>query len=86
MESTVRVNAWVTGAPTPLVAVKVIDDVPAVVGVPDSTPPAKVTPAGSVPLSVTTGVGLPVATGVKVPAVPTTKVVEFPEVNTGAVP
>ena len=54
---------------------------PSAVGVPDSTPPLKVTPAGSAPDSVITGVGLPVAIGVNVPAMPPVKPVEFAEVN-----
>ena len=39
-----RVKLWVAGLPTPLVAVKVIGKVPVAVGVPDRTPPVKVTP------------------------------------------
>ena len=54
-------------------------------GVPDSTPVValRVTPLGRVPVSVKVGAGLPVAVTVKVPAVPTAKVVAFPEVMVG---
>ena len=44
----------------------------------------RVTPPGSVPVSVKVGAGKPVAVTVKVPAVPTVKVVALPEVMDGA--
>ena len=44
------------------------------------------TPAGSVPLSVMVGVGLPVAAGVKLLATPSTNVTESAEVKAGVVP
>ena len=77
---------WVTGGPKPLDAVKVIGKVPVTVGVPESTPPEKVTPAGRVPDSVMVGVGVPVAVGVNEPALPLTNCVLVAEVNAGAVP
>ena len=61
----------------PFSAVKLIGYVPPVpaAGVPDSTPVdgLRVTPKGSVPVSVTSGVGFPVAVTVKLPAVPAVK-------------
>ena len=69
------------GASMPLVAVRVMGNVPLAVGVPDRTPPLKVTPAGSVPDSVMTGAGLPDAVGVKVPADPWKKVVALADVK-----
>jgi len=67
-----------------LLAVKEIAKLPDCVGVPDKTPPEKVTPVGRVPASVIVGVGEPVAVTVNVPAVPTTKVVLFALVMAGA--
>jgi len=83
---TVSVKDCVTGTPTPLDAVKVMFDVPAVVGVPERTPPENVTTAGRVPDSVMVGVGVPDAVGVNVLETPLEKVVEFAEVKAGAVP
>ena len=48
---------------------------PDCVGVPDKTPPEKLTPVGSVPVSEIVGVGKPVSVTVNVPSVPATKVV-----------
>src|SRR5712692_6732653 len=55
-------------------------------GVPLSTPVAavKVTPLGSVPVSLSVGAGLPVAVTVKLPAVPTVKVALLALVMAGA--
>jgi len=74
--------------PAELVAVKEIGNVPAVVGVPLSTPLAavNVTPPGKVPLSVSVGVGVPVAVIVKEPAMPTVNVVLFALVKVGGTP
>src|ERR1700691_617841 len=57
-------------------------------GVPLSTSVAalNVTPLGSVPVSLSVGVGEPVAVTVNVPAVPTTKLVLFALVIAGALP
>ena len=55
-------------------------------GVPDRTPPAKVTPPGRVPFSVRAGAGEPVATGVNVPFWPTVKMLVAGLVMVGAVP
>jgi hypothetical protein len=44
----------------------------------------KLTPLGSVPVSVSDGIGVPVVVAVKLPATPTVKVLLFPLVNTGA--
>jgi hypothetical protein len=75
---TIRVKLWVAGGPDPLAAMKVMFQVPAVVGVPDSSPPPEVgekeTPVGSAPDSVTTGDGLPVAVTLKDPGPPAAKV------------
>ena len=85
---TVKVNAWVASGAVPLVAVMVIGYVPLdpMIGVPDSTPVVelRVTPVGSVPVSLKVGAGKPVAVTAKVPAVPTVKVAALPEVMTGA--
>jgi len=84
---TVRVKDWVA-VPAVLVAVNVIRNVPAVEGVPLSTPvaAANVTPAGNAPLSVSVGVGVPVAVTVNDPETPTVKVVLLALVNAGGTP
>ena len=75
--------------PVALVAVKVIENVPACVGVPDSVPvpepavDAKVTPVGRTPVWVIVGVGPPVVVMVKVPAVATVKLAELALVTIG---
>lgn len=74
--------------PALFVALKLTLDVPATVGVPLRTPPpdvlaVNVTPAGKLPLSVTTGVGVPVVVTVNDPAAPTANVVLFALVKTG---
>ena len=70
-------------------ALKVIGNVPALVGVPPRSPPPEalavnVTPAGRLPVSVTVGVGVPVVVTLKEPAVPTVNVALFALVKTGA--
>lgn len=79
--STVSVKFCAAFVPTPLEAVKVMLRMPPAFGpgVPPSTPVAalKVTPAGSVPVSLKVGVGKPVAVTVNDPEVPTVKVVLF---------
>lgn len=67
-----------------LLAVKEIWKLPDCVGVPDNTPPEKVTPVGSVPDSAIVGVGKPVAVTVKVLNVPEAKVVLLALVMAGA--
>ncbi|WP_206743439.1 hypothetical protein, partial [Kitasatospora sp. MBT63] len=73
--STVRVKAWVTGSPTPLVAVMVSVLVPAPVGVPDSvavpSPLSANDAHGGRPDAFRAGLGAPVAVTVNAPAVPT---------------
>jgi len=85
---TVNVKFWVASAPAPLCAVNVIGYVPAVPadGVPLNAPVAalNVTPAGSVPASLSVGAGVPVAVSVNVPVVPTRNVVLFALVIPGA--
>jgi len=88
---TVKVKLWLAGVPTPLLAVKVMGYVPTVpaAGVPLSVPvpfplSLKVTPLGSVPVSVREGVGAPVVVTENVPAVPTVNVVLLTLVITGA--
>ena len=81
---TVSVKLWVASGATPFDAVKVTGKVPGAVGVPDSTPPVKVTPEGSAPDSEMVGAGFPLAVTVKLPAAPTLKVVELAEVMVGA--
>ena len=88
---TVSVKAWVAGVPTPFVAVKVMGKVPLlpVAGVPLRVAAPfplslKVTPLGSVPVSVRVGVGVPVVVIENVPAVPTVNVVLLALVITGA--
>jgi hypothetical protein len=78
------VNDWVA-VPAELVAVKVIGNVPAVEGVPLSTPVAavNVTPPAKVPASVMLGVGVPVAVTVNEPTTPTVKVAPLALVNAG---
>jgi hypothetical protein len=81
------VKLWVAAASMPLVAVRVIGNVPDTVGMPDRAPPLKVTPAGNAPDSVITGVGLPDAVGVKLLAYPLVNVAEFADVKAaGALP
>jgi hypothetical protein len=84
---TVNVKFWVASAPTPLWAVNVTGYVPPVpaAGAPLSVlvEAVNVTPLGSVPVSLTDGVGAPVAVNAKVPAVPTVKVVLFALVIAG---
>jgi hypothetical protein len=89
--STVNVKACEAGVPTPLLAVNVKEYVPPVpaAGVPLSAPvpfplSAKVTPLGSVPVSVSAGVGDPVVVTVNVAAAPIANVVLLALVITGA--
>ena len=84
---------WLAAVPTPLLAVNVRGYVPPVpdAGVPLSVPvplplSLNVTPLGSVPASLSDGVGAPVVVTVNVPAVPTVNVVLFALVMLGAVP
>ncbi len=65
----------------PLVAVSVIGKLPVWVGVPVIVLPVNVTPVGSVPDSVITGVGEPEAVGVNVPFTPSAKVVDEADVK-----
>jgi len=88
---TVSMKLWLTGEPTPLVAVNVMVDVPLVpdAGVPLSVPvpfplSVKVTPLGSVPDSLSVGLGNPVVVTVKLPGAPTVKVALFALVMAGA--
>ena len=67
-----------------MLAVKEIGKLPDCVGVPDKTPPEKLTPVGSVPVSEIVGLGLPVTVTVNVPEVPVTKVVLLALVIAGA--
>ena len=83
---TVKVKYCTAWGLMPLFATKPIWKVPALVGVPDSVSPEKVTPPGSVPEAVIVGVGLPVAVTVNDPADPTVKVVEDAEVIVGRRP
>ena len=53
-------------------------------GVPDNTPPEKLTPVGNVPTSEIVGVGKPLAVTVNVPRVPVAKIVLFALVMAGA--
>ena len=55
--TTVKVKDWVASGETPFEAVMVIGKVPDSVGVPERTPPVKVTPEGRAPVSVRAGVG-----------------------------
>jgi hypothetical protein len=87
---TVSVKFWVA-APTLLLAVIVREYVPAVPdpGVPLNVPvpfplSLNVTPLGSVPVSLSDGVGAPVAVTVKLPATPTENVVPLALVIVGA--
>lgn len=80
---TVNVKDCIT-EPAALVAVNVMGNVPAVVGVPVNAPPVNVTPEGRAPDSVIVGVGLPVAEGVNVLLAPVVKVTLAGLVNTGA--
>jgi hypothetical protein len=87
-EVTVSVKLWFAGLPTPLLAVKVIGKLPLDVGVPDKLAvpfplSVKVTPAGSVPVSLRAGVGLPVVVTRKLPDTPLEKVVLDVEVMAG---
>ena len=88
---TVKVKLWPAGDPTPLLAVNVMGYVPLVpaAGVPASMPvPGPInpndTPAGSVPVSLSVGVGKPVVVTVNVPAAPTENVVLLALVMAGA--
>src|SRR5207302_8786507 len=53
-------------------------------GVPESTPPVRVTPDGRAPMLLKVGAGKPCALRVSEPALPTVKVVLFALVNDGA--
>jgi hypothetical protein len=64
----VKLKLWVASGETPFDAVKVMGNVPLVVGVPLKTPAVNVTPVGSVPDSVIVGVGIPVAVTVNEPS------------------
>ena len=72
-----------------MVAVNVIGNVPACVGVPASVPvpepavDAKLTPVGKAPVCVIVGVGPPVVVMVNVPAAATVKLAELALVMTG---
>jgi len=80
----VSVNVSLVG-PTELVAVTVNENVPVLVGVPESTPVEllKLTPCGSVPDSVNVGVGKPLALNWKFRAVLTTSDFELALVKAG---
>jgi hypothetical protein len=65
---TVSVKLWIPFGETPFDAVKVMGNVPLVLGVPPKTPAVNVTPVGSVPDSVIVGVGIPVAVTVHEPS------------------
>src|SRR5262245_33634512 len=87
---TASVNAWAAFGRTPFTAVNVIACGPPVpaAGVPLNVPvpsalATKVTPAGSVPVTLSVGVGTPSAATVKVPGVPAVKVVVSALVNVG---
>jgi hypothetical protein len=82
--STVSVKLCVALGVTPLLAVKDIEKLPDCVGVPDNTPPEKLTPVGNVPTSEIVGVGKPLAVTVNVPRVPVAKIVLFALVMAGA--
>jgi hypothetical protein len=82
-----NVKLWVAFGATPLLAVMVMGYAPPVLaaGVPLSTPAeVKVTPAGSVPVSLKVGAGIPVAVAVNDPAAPTLNVVVAALVMVGA--
>jgi len=85
---TVSVKLCVALLPTPLLAVNVMEYVPAVpdAGVPLRTPVVvlNVTPPGSVPVSLNVGAGNPVAVTVNVPAAPTENVAVVALVIAGA--
>jgi hypothetical protein len=85
---TVNVKFWIASAPAPLWAVKVMGYVPPLpaAGVPLSVPveAVNVSPLGSVPVSLSDGVGTPVAVTVKAPVVPAVKDVLFALVIAGA--
>jgi hypothetical protein len=68
----------------PFDAVNVMGNVPMAVGVPLRTPALKVTPAGSAPDSVIVGAGNPPAVTVNELNTPSTNVVLFALVMTGA--
>jgi hypothetical protein len=89
--STVNVNVWLAGVPTPLLAVNVIVNMPTVpdAGVPLSFPvpsplSTKVTPLGSAPASIKDGLGKPVVITVNDPETPTVNVVALGLVMAGA--
>src|SRR5262245_51373575 len=84
------VNACVAFGRTPFAAVNVMACAPPVpaAGVPLNVPvplglATNVTPAGSVPVTLSVGVGTPSAATVKVPGVPAVKVVVSALVNVG---
>jgi hypothetical protein len=88
---TVSVKLWVAAIPRPLLAMRFRAYVPPAppAGVPPSVAVpsplfTNVTPFGSVPVSLSDGVGVPVVVTVKLPAVPTVKVVLFALVIAGA--
>jgi hypothetical protein len=83
---TISVKTCVAFVPTPFDAANVIENVPLVVGVPLSTPVValNVTPPGSVPFSLSVGIGVPVAVIMNVPTVPTVKAALFGLVIVGA--
>jgi hypothetical protein len=83
VDATVSVKLCTAFGKTQLEAVKVMGNVPGTVGVPERTPPEKVTPFGSAPASVMAGVGYPEALGVKVPNESTLKLAVVPEVIVG---
>jgi hypothetical protein len=84
-EFTVSVKLWLAFGASPFCAVNVIRYVPLTVGVPDKIPVSglKVTPFGSVPLSLRAGAGVPVVVTVNDPAVPTVNFVVFALVIAG---
>ena len=78
---TVSVKACVTGLPTPLLAVMVSGNVPPAAAVPASVAvpsplSTNVTPAGSVPVTLSAGVGVPCVVTVKVPGTSSVNVVD----------
>jgi hypothetical protein len=84
-ELTVSVKLWLALGRIPFCAEIVMGYVPPVVGVPDRIPVAelKVTPGGSVPVSLRIGTGVPAAVTANVPAVPDANVALLALVITG---
>ena len=87
--ATFSVKDWVAFAPIPLLAVKLIGNVPEADGVPLSVPvplwlSVNRMPPGSAPISCKAGVGIPVAVTVKEPAIPEVKLAAFALVMAGA--